>query len=407
MRLFFIHFWLLTFCVVAPVMGESKQEYQSQIKQIAQEIKKISKNLNANKKLLKSEQHKLLEIEQEISILKQNKADTEQKLTQQKQLIADIEQETNKVKGQQADNVDAVKTLLAQQYINGEPNYLKMLLNQQNPYAVGRLSHYYQYYQQAHSEKLSELDQQLTQLQTLQSKNKQAVAELASIQQQQRLQQQQLEQAQTSRKKVISKLDTKVENSSTRLKKLRQNRDRLNTLLKQIAKQAKEMRRLEQERIEQQKKQDLALKKPEKVTPPRPVAKPVKGGFKKQKGRLKLPATGKVKYKFGSRLAASGMRAEGMLIETTKNQKVQSIFRGRVVFADWLKGYGLLIIVDHGDDHISLYGHNQLLYKNVGDMVDTNEIIAKAGVTGGLKKNGVYFEIRHHATPINPSLWCK
>jgi len=77
------------------------------------------------------------------------------------------------------------------------------------------------------------------------------------------------------------------------------------------------------------------------------------------------------------------------------------------LFADHLKGYGLLLIVDHGDDHISLYGHNELLYKKVGDRVETNETIARSGVSGGLKTTGLYFEVRRAATPVDPAIWCK
>jgi len=101
------------------------------------------------------------------------------------------------------------------------------------------------------------------------------------------------------------------------------------------------------------------------------------------------------------------MRSEGLFYNTQGSKPVHSIFRGRVLFADFLKGYGLLIILDHGDDHISLYGHNDRLLKKVGDKVESNEIIAKSGVTGGLKSHGLYFEIRKNATPIDASKWCR
>ena len=132
----------------------------------------------------------------------------------------------------------------------------------------------------------------------------------------------------------------------------------------------------------------------------------VKGGFIKQKGRLNYPAQGKHKRKYGSRLAESGMRSEGLFIETNGSQAVKSIFRGRVIFAEFLKGYGLLLIIDHGDDYISLYGHNNSLNKKVGDIVETNEVVARSGVTGGLKSTGLYFEIRNNTTPVDPATCC-
>jgi septal ring factor EnvC (AmiA/AmiB activator) len=86
---------------------------------------------------------------------------------------------------------------------------------------------------------------------------------------------------------------------------------------------------------------------------------------------------------------------------------VHSIFRGQVIFADWLRGFGLLVIVDHGEGYMSLYGHNKILYKQVGDMVETGETIAQSGTTGGLTSPGVYFEIRQEGKPRNPMLWCR
>ena len=101
------------------------------------------------------------------------------------------------------------------------------------------------------------------------------------------------------------------------------------------------------------------------------------------------------------------MLSEGLFIKTNGNASVKSIFRGRVIFAEFLKGYGLLLIIDHGDNHISLYGHNDVLYKKVGDIVETNEVVSQSGVTGGLRSAGLYFEIRKNATPVNPATWCQ
>jgi septal ring factor EnvC (AmiA/AmiB activator) len=133
----------------------------------------------------------------------------------------------------------------------------------------------------------------------------------------------------------------------------------------------------------------------------------VKGGFIKQKGQLSYPVEGEITRRFGSRLPESGMHSEGIFFNTQSSVSVKTIFRGRVLFADFLKGYGLLIIVDHGDDHISLYGHNDRLLKNVGDIVASGDVIANSGMTGGLKSHGLYFEIRDNATPVDPAKWCR
>jgi septal ring factor EnvC (AmiA/AmiB activator) len=101
------------------------------------------------------------------------------------------------------------------------------------------------------------------------------------------------------------------------------------------------------------------------------------------------------------------MPSNGIFIDTDDEAGVQAVFRGQVIYADWLRGFGLLVIVDHGGSYMSLYGHNKLLYKQVGDAVETGENIALSGTTGGLSSPGVYFEIRHEGKPRDPMLWCR
>jgi len=196
-----------------------------------------------------------------------------------------------------------------------------------------------------------------------------------------------------------------VVSNESKLEKLKQDRSRLNSLLKTLQKRKLELAEIQRKRraaelkaLEESKVKETPKKKPRKL---------VKGGFSKQKGRLSCPLDQAPRTRFGERLISSGMKSEGVFYETGVSKPVRSIFRGQVLFSDFLKGFGLLIIVDHGDNHISLYGHNEVLYKKVGDTITTNEIISKSGMTGGLKRPGLYFEIRNNTAPINPSIWCK
>jgi septal ring factor EnvC (AmiA/AmiB activator) len=292
--------------------------------------------------------------------------------------------------------------LIRERYMRGEPNYLKMLLNQENPYAVGRLANYLDYFTKAQRVKFDDLRQQAQAKKVLQTKQSENLSVLQGHYQQQQTQQQALDQAKLERQLRVDKLESKVSETSVKLEQLRQDRQRLNSLLEQIAKQAEKMRLIEQERIAGLREQAQPTQKP--GTSVRPL---VKGGFAKQRGRLSFPVAGNPEYKFGKRIIESGMRAQGTFIGTKGSVNVKSIFRGRVLFADYLKGYGLLLIIDHGDDHISLYGHNEVLYKQVADRVQTNEVVAKTGVSGGLKSHGLYFEIRNSATPVDPGIWCR
>lgn len=385
------------------VYADSSSEYEKSVRKIAKEIKQISRNINANKAVLKNEQDKLFEAEQALSDLAKKMAQTDQQLNQQNQHINHLSEQIASAKVEQKKNQQALAQLIESRYKNGDQQYLKRLLNQENPYQVGRLSHYHGFFSQAVREKLVVTQRELETVIALQKEHKAALVELNQTREQQEQQENQLKEIKKTRASSVAKLSKKVTSSSKKLKQLQQDRDRLNTLLKKIAKQKEELRRLEEQRRKEQAKQQKQSKKGKKKV----KRKPVKGGFVKQKGRLNYPVQGDRKRNFGSRLAESGMKSEGVFIATKGGVPVKSIFRGRVLFAEFLKGYGLLLIIDHGDDHISLYGHNELLYKKVGDSVSTNEIVAKTGVTGGLKSTGLYFEIRQNATPVNPDKWCQ
>lgn len=394
-------FWVISTIILLSntVYADEQADYKKSIDKIAKEINVISRNINANKKALKTEQDKLFETEKALSVLDKSILKTHKSISVQQQQFNELTGKLNDAQKSQKLNQQSLAKLIESRYKNSDPDYLKRLLNQENPYAVGRLKNYHQYFSKALQDKISQTQDQLKQVIQLQNEHKVLLKNLEGKKSKQENQQKELKKIKHKRAKSIETLSEKVETSSEKVQKLRNDRNRLNNLLKQIEKQKKELKRLEQERI---KKEQLENKPREAII--RPL---VKGGFIKQKGRLQYPVEGKHLRKFGSRLVESGMSSEGLFIETGKTRSVQSIFRGRVIFSEFLKGYGLLLIIDHGDDHISLYGHNSVLHKKVGDLVETNEVIAETGVTGGLKTAGLYFEIRQNATPVNPNKWCQ
>ncbi|MEM7358093.1 MAG: peptidoglycan DD-metalloendopeptidase family protein [Pseudomonadota bacterium] len=387
----------LLVALASVVSADQKDEYQAEIATIAKEIRQISRNMNANKALLKTEQDKLAELEQQIVQTRQRQAQTRDELQKQEAANEELEAQLALLNEDHAEDKRVLAMLVREKYIKGETNYLKMMLNQENPYAVGRLANYYTFFAEAQLVKMTEIRAKLAETQRLAAAKQSNLEEIRQQQQKLDAHQQTLVKTQGQRQQTVARLNRKVSQTNEKLTQLNKDRDRLNQLLQAIAIQAERLRKLEQQR------QTAPSQSEQQTRVERPL---VAGGFKKQKGRLKCPVTGRKKYNYGSRIAESGMRAQGMFFETQGTQPIRSIYRGRVLFADYLKGYGLLLIVDHGDDHISLYGHNELLYKKVGDVVDTNELIAQSGVSGGLKSHGLYFEIRRNTTPVDPASWC-
>jgi septal ring factor EnvC (AmiA/AmiB activator) len=126
-----------------------------------------------------------------------------------------------------------------------------------------------------------------------------------------------------------------------------------------------------------------------------------------RRGQLDLPISGDIRHRFGERKLNGRVRWDGLMIEAPSGTKVKAIHYGRVVFADWLRGFGLLIILRHSDGFMSLYGHNQVLYPEVGDWVVAGQTISEVGQSGGQAQSGSYFEIRDQGAPVDPLLWCR
>jgi len=187
-----------------------------------------------------------------------------------------------------------------------------------------------------------------------------------------------LEQSRSKRKKLIAQINQKISSGGVRLKELKEDEKRLQSLLVQIQKQAS------------QQSQTNARKRP----------------FKSRKGKMRWPANGKFKARFGTK-KRGGLKWDGVLISAAEGNDVKAVYHGKVVFSDWLRGFGLMLILDHGDGYMTLYGHNQSLAKQPGDLVSTNDVVAVLGDSGGQTEPGVYFAMRHKGKPIDPSKWFK
>jgi septal ring factor EnvC (AmiA/AmiB activator) len=395
-------FACLYLCFSLTVEADAGSEYRASVERIAKQIKSLSGNLNTSKRKLKTARDDLLESEQKISRLGKTMQQTKDRLEQTEKMLEVQKKHLAAARQQQLENREALKALIVSRYTNGRENYLKRLLDQKNPYAVGRLVNYSEYFSAAIQQRITQLQTEVVQIRTLNLQQEELLTQLSKQQMEQREEHETWVIAQKKRDQVVSKLDKEVTQSSNELARLKADKERLNTLLKQLAKQAEELKKAELRRREQQAKEAQRLNTPVPV-----LRSPVRGGFRAQKGRLKYPSTGKRIRNYGSRVAESGMVSDGIFFAAEPSAPVTAVFRGRVLFADFLKGYGLLIIIDHGDQHISLYGHNEVIYKSVGDMVNTNELISRAGVTGGLKSSGLYFEIRKNASPVDPAQWCQ
>jgi murein hydrolase activator len=262
-------------------------------------------------------------------------------------------------------------------YIMGQQDYLKLWLNQEYPVTIGRVLTYYDYFNRARSRQIASIKGILQRLNQLFDTIELETTDLNQLVKNHSQKKAELEVNYQQRHKILEQLAKTLENQSKQLKRLREDKRHLESLLGTL-----------KEAIQN-------------IPPP---SKPI--SFAKLKGQLQMPVKGRILKQYGEKMV-SHLKWQGMLIAAKKGEKVQAIAPGRVVFAQWFRNLGLLIIVDHGQGYMSLYGHNQSLYTKTGDWVKAHDIIASVGNSGGRKVSGLYFEIRHQGQPQAPRKWLR
>ena len=363
--------------------AESTQLLKKQeLQQLRQKIKKLQKSLSQQQGEKTQLQKEIKQSEQLIADNARQHYETQTQAQSLQQKIFHLNQSIS----QHSQQLFIQQQLLSEQiqasYAIGRQEYLKLLLNQQNISAISRVMVYYQYFNAARQAQIEQVNSLLRILSDDKASVNQAEQTLRGKQLQLRQEKQLLDEQQQQRNLLVAKMNTEIHSKSKELATLQENKKNLTALLKKLT-------------LAMEEAAALSINIPEKVA------------FKKQKGKLLWPAKGKVRKLYGHWRSVGKVKWQGVIIDAREGTAVHAISHGRVAYSDWLRGYGLISIIDHGKGYMSLYGHNQTLLKEVGDWVDSNEIIATIGSSGGLKKSGLYFEVRYNSKPSNPSKWCK
>ncbi len=270
----------------------------------------------------------------------------------------------------------ALASQLRAAYLIGQEEPLKLLLNQRDPARAGRMFVYYSYFGRARADEIHAIETNVSRIEQLDTDLAAEDAKLAELEKQQREQLTEVEQARQRRTIVLANLEAESHTHERNLEKLRNQQAGLEKLLRQL--------------------REAMAKYPIDSN----------DAFARLRGKLAWPVTGHVVARFGE-TRAGGVKWDGVLVATERGAPVRAVYQGRVIYADWLPGLGLLTIVDHGDGYMSLYGHNERLYKAVGERVNAGDPIASAGDSGGSSRPELYFEIRKGGKPVDPRPWFK
>lgn len=341
----------------------------------------------------------IAELKQELEKVKGNRADLQQNLQQTETKIGDLSKKVKELRSQLEEKQSHLQQLHSEkealtsvkkqqqdsveQHVNaayrlGQQSHLKMLLNQQDPATVSRNMKYYNYLMNAQAEKINGFVRVIRRIDALEPEIATTVANLSENHAKLDTKRQQLIAQRSDRQRTLAKLEATIDSKDSELQALNDDRDNLEELLQRVVRVAGEL--------------------------PEPAADLP---FAQLKGKLPWPARGEVLRSYGSSRMANKVRWQGMLIGAEEGAPVFAVHHGRVVFSDYLRGHGLLLIIDHGDGFMSLYAHNKILYKELGDAVSGGEPIAAVGLSGGRAQAGLYFEMRYQGEATNPHQWLR
>lgn len=301
-----------------------------------------------------------------------------------------LQKESSALKLRTDEERKALGRLIYRQYIAGQPESIRLMLNRQDPNQTARQLHYLGYVSRARADMIGRLRTSSEELDQLTQRVRSESARLRGLEKEEAKQKKSLEKQKRARKKVLAKASDDISRQRKQISKLKRDEQRLTTLIKRLAEEAEKRR--QQARLRNQALPDKSLNNSQ---------------FGKLKGRLRLPVIGELTNRFGRPREDGGLSWKGLFIAANEGDMVRSIATGQVIYADWLRGFGNLIIVDHGSGYMSLYGNNEALLRQIGDRLSAGDRIASVGNSGGNPESGLYFELRHNGRPFDPLPWVR
>ncbi|EDX89292.1 murein hydrolase activator EnvC [Alcanivorax sp. DG881] len=368
---------LLLLPALLPVSGVADTApSKAQLEKLKSRISELSEAQSRELRERDSVQASLREAELRISRLTREQRNLEKKASTARQRLDSLEAEQAVLAAEKRTQLDWLGKTVRASYQAGRQERIKLLLNQEQPDQIARLLRYQEYYQRARSNRLKAVNGELDELKAIALRVEKARQVLLEKRTDVQRHADKLQDAQKERQATLASLNRSLDDRGSNLNQLKADQQRLQTLLADMQRSLNDI------------PADLG-------------GKP----FGNLAGKLPWPVEARISTGYNSRREGA-LRWQGVIFNAAPGTPVRAIHAGRVVFADWLRGYGLLTIVDHGNGYLTLYGYNQSLLREVGEWVSAGDSLALAGNSGGNRTNGLYFEIRHRGKAVNPTRWC-
>ena len=407
-RVRFAHLFVLTLgwiTATAPLNAApdpNLQDQQKNLQSLRSRIESLRKELNSSESArrkaiqeVKDTETQIKQLQGDLDVLARKRAALEHKLSDLKRQSDEL---SRRIASQQAQLENALRS----QYLQGAPDTLQNLVNGHDPAQLARDQHYLTLLAQSRKEMVADYKNDLAEKQRLSADVQTRTVELNVLLEQQKQKQAEQVKKRDRHQELVSALSGKVEKQKQEIGTLQQDEKRLtqliDRLIEQIARKAREQR-LAAEAASRNKKPSGQASTTAATTTE--TTKPPLTGLT---ANLKMPVHGPIAGRFGSPRDGGGTW-KGLFIHANRGTPVKAIANGHVVFADWMRGFGNLLILDHGDGYLSIYGYNEALQRKQGETVKNGETIAAVGTNGGDSESGLYFEIRHQGRPLDPLKW--
>ncbi|AUD79698.1 peptidase M23 [Kangiella profundi] len=358
--------------------AQDQQQAEQELQELKQVINQLQKQLAENRSQQTDTEKAIQAIDVKLSAVSKELRETQTKISNNKKELNQLQKQKTEKNILKEKQRKQLSSQLRSAYIAGQEEYIKLLLNQEDPAKVSRMLQYYRYLNQARIRDIEALQKTLEELQLVEEKINATTLQLTELEAQQKQQVDQQLSLKSQQTQALQNLKNEYQNQNSRLAQLRKDEQELQAIISSLQKTLEEFA----------PKQSL-------------------NGLAQYKNKLNWPVKGTIQHRFGSNKFANKVKWNGIVINAESGKNVQAIHNGQVVFADWLRGFGLMVIIDHGQGYLSLYGQNESLLKSTGDWVEAGEPVATVGRSGGTTEPGLYFEIRYKGKPQNPVNWIK
>ncbi|HZV98360.1 MAG TPA: peptidoglycan DD-metalloendopeptidase family protein [Methylophilaceae bacterium] len=382
----------------------SKEESKAALSDLHERIEALKKELDSSKEAHAEAADELKKSERAISEANLKLFELNQQHKQNSNTLQTLQQQKSELEATLQQQRQLLGAQLYQQYLNGQQSYIQVLLQQQDPGAIARQLHYFSYVSRARAELIQAMQANLGKVAKLNDQTASTLTEIAELKAQQEQERRELQSQKKERNKVLSQLSAKISAQRGEIDKLKRDEKRLSQLVEKLSRITRNIppRRPSQKSTPGDKPgSDKPIARNEAL----PSSDLDGSNFPALKGKLNLPVRGDLANRFGATREDTGISWKGLFIRSSEGNEVKSVASGRVVFADWLRGFGNLLIIDHGDGYMSLYGNNQSLLRKVGEMVKGGDTVAAVGNSGGNEASGLYYELRYQSKPFDPLSW--